>query len=363
MRVFLIALCACGSASTTAPAPTRPSTTAVAKKRAPPREPVDVITALGQSATESAWIAPGPAQLVLGGTSVQAPEHAPRLEVNVLEQQGNDVRVGVRLEHARFALWMSRSRLLSMIAKDHRIAVPGVFGPNPMHVVLRAGAQVQRLAVKEGTTQIRYVGALEAEGWVPDDLLVDRLPSGREKQGRVQTGRKQLMLTPGSVIRAEPKWAGQQLAILNQGYFVDEIRKVDDTAPAGPKRLDGIKQIEGVNIAENKRRTDDGWFEVSYEDGDIYVHGYASKQAPPGRTHKQKQPEQTPPLAPNGTARDGVCLHVGREPIGFIVGDRAVVVEPATRAGWSMVTIDTPWGPIAFEAKGAADAELATCDS
>src|SRR5689334_11938776 len=110
MRAFLIALCACGGGAATISSPTK---TAVpkTKPRVETRAPVDVIDVLAQPVAESSWIAPGPAQLVLGGASVQALDGTPRLEVTVLEEQGNDIRVGVRLDQARFALWMSRSRL------------------------------------------------------------------------------------------------------------------------------------------------------------------------------------------------------------------------------------------------------------
>jgi hypothetical protein len=364
MRVFLIALCACGSTSATAPAPATPAQ-AAAKKRPAERAPVDIIASLAQQPAELSWIAPGPAQIVLGGTSVQALENAPRLEVSVVDEQGNDVRVGVRLEHARFALWMSRTRLLSLIKSDHRMTFPGVFtaGADPMQVVLRGGAQVQRLAKKDDNTQVRYVGAVEVEGWVPTAKLVDRWPAGRENRGRVSNGRKPLMLVSGAVIRFEPKWSGQPLAILNQGYFVDEIRPVDDTNPVGgPPRIGDVKKLEGMKKLETpKPKNNDGWFEVSYEDGDVFVHGYVSKQAPPGRAHKKKPPEQTVPLTPNVTAHDGACLRIGNEEVGFIVGDQAVVVEKTDRAGAFKVTIDTPWGPISFDARGTAESELAKC--
>jgi hypothetical protein len=326
MRVFLIALCACGGTAVTGPSATTPAPVAT-KKTVEPRPAVDVIAVLSQPLVESSWIAPGPAQLVLGGASLQAEGGAPRLEVSVLEEQGNDVRVGVRLDHARFALWMARSRLLALVAHDQRINVPGVFasGPDPMHVTLHAGAQVQRLARKGGTTHVRYVGALEVEGWIPDAALADRAPAGRTPIGRVPTGRKPLMLMPGAVIRVEPKWAAQQLAVMNQGYFVDEIQAIDQA-----------------------------WSEVSYEDGDVAVHGYVSKRDPPGRTHRKQAPEQFPALAPNATATDGTCLVIAGEEVGFLVGDQAIVREPSERPGWVMITIDTPWGPLGFDSKGGS---------
>jgi hypothetical protein len=179
---------------------------------------------------------------------------------------------------------------------------------------------------------VRYVGSLEVEGWVPDDALVERGEPGRTRMGRIPTGRKQMTLMPGAVIRVEPKWAGAQLAVMNEGYFVDEVKAVDDA-----------------------------WSEVSYEDGDLLVHGYVSKRDPPGRMHHKKQQEQTTPLVPNVTAPALTCLWYGGEEIGFLVEDQAVLLDKSDRVGWSRLTIDTPWGPIDFDAKGTAETELAKC--
>ncbi len=332
MRVFLIALCACGAS--TAGAPPQGPTPISAKPKGEAHAPVDVIATLAKPLVASAWIAPGAAQLVLGGAPLQALEGAPSIEVDMLEEQGNDVRVGVRLEHARFALWTARSRLLAIIARDHRLELPGVFaiGGDPMQVVLRAGAQVQRIAVKDKRTRVRYVGAFEVEGWVPNEVLTDRGSPGRSNRGRVPTSRKQMHLLPGAVIRVEAKWAAQQLAVLNEGYVVDEIKPIDDA-----------------------------WSEVGFEDSDLYVHGYVSKRDPPGRTHRKKSPEQIAPLVPNVNANDGTCLYVGGEEIGFIVGTQAVLVEKASRAGWFALTIETPWGPLSFDAKGPTETELVKC--
>jgi len=333
MRVFLIALCACGGPPTKLVSPAGPSAVAT-KPAVAARAPVDVIASLGQPLAESSWIAPGPAALVLGGTPVQAIDGAPRLEVNVLEEQGNDVRVGVRLDYAKFALWMSRTRLLAIVARESQVSFPGaaMFGVDAMRVVLHGGAQVQRLAKKDRNTQVRYVGALEVEGWLPDEALVDREPAGRTKLGRIPTGRKTLMLMTGAVIRVEPKWVAQQLAVMNQGYFVDEIKPLDDA-----------------------------WSEIAYEDGDVFVHGYVSKHDPPGRTHRKKEPEQTTPLTPNANVADGTCLWFGGEEIGLLVGDQAVLLAKGDRAGWFTLTIDTPWGPLDFDAKGGTETELAKC--
>jgi hypothetical protein len=210
-----------------APEPRRaPETTIVSRTRMP-SEPVDVLARLSAPLTDASWIIPGPAQLILGGTSLQIADGAPVMEVDLLEEQGNDVRVGIRLEHARFALWTSRARLLAVLARDQRIDGDFGGGPDPIEVVLHTGTGVRRLAKRDGRTQIRYVGAVEVEGWVPDEVLAERGKAGRHS-GRVYSGRKQLMVTPGSIIRTEPRWMGKQLAVMNEGFFLDTIKEIDD---------------------------------------------------------------------------------------------------------------------------------------
>lgn len=336
MRAFLIALCGCVAATSSVPEPVSPTVARPTRSRVEPRAPVDAASALAQPLAESSWIVPGPAQLALGGASLQALEGAPRLEVSVLEEQGQDVRVGVRLDHARFAVWMARSRLLAIVAREQRVqqaGAPIAIGGDAMQVVLRRGAQVQRLARKDGQTQVRYIGAFEVEGWLPDDAIADRAPAEHKQPGRIpRGGRKPLMLMQGAIVRAEPRWAGHPLAVMNHGYFVDIIKQLDDA-----------------------------WTEISYEDGDLAVHGYVSRRDPPGRTHRKKQVETASTLVPNATVRDATCLYIAGEPVGFIVGNRQVLVEKTARPRWYTLTIDTPWGEIAFEASGATAQELATC--
>lgn len=306
------------------------------KPRTEARPPVDVIAVLAQPRAETSWIEPGPAQLALGGTSLQAREDAPRLEVDLLEEQGRDIRVGVRLEHARFALWMARSRLLAIVTREQpvrQVGAPMGTKAQAAHVVLRRGAQVQRLAHEDGQTRVRYLGALEIEGWLPDDALADRAPAGHKQIGRISKARtKPLLVIHGAVIRAEPRWAAHPLAIVGTTHFVDAIEELDDA-----------------------------WAKVSYEDGDVAVSGFLSRRDPPARTHRRKSVEPTSALAPNATVRDGTCLYVDGEPVGFIVGDRPVYVEPAARVGWYTLAIDSPWGDIAFEARGVTATELLAC--
>jgi hypothetical protein len=331
VRAALIALAACG-----APA-------AVAPRRDPPRPPpavreevpVDPIAALAPGGADRSWIAPGPLQLELGATPLQPAREDGAIEAAVIADRGSSLRVGVLLEHVRFAAWIDRARLYSIVVRDARVDVGGIVDfTRHTEVVLRAGARVRRLAHRSGATQIRYLGALEVEGWLRDDELSLAGPP-RDPIGRIPTGRQVLTVLPGSVIRDEPRWSAHQLAVMANGYFLDTIAELDDA-----------------------------WVEVGYEDGDLEVHGFVSRHDPPGRVHRPREPELAPtPLAPNATIAGGTCLHAreGGEPIGYVVGDMPAEIEPGARAGWFAVSLDTPWGPIAFAAQGPTEGELVTC--
>src|SRR4051812_7070162 len=121
---------------------------AVHKKPSPHDRPVvvELIPALSADRKDASWILPGPAALQLGGASVDAPSDAPVLEVDWLGAQGNDVRVGVRLDAARFAVWTRRARMLGVLTRDERIEGNLWTNRDIVEVVLHAGAQVIRLA-------------------------------------------------------------------------------------------------------------------------------------------------------------------------------------------------------------------------
>lgn len=343
MRVLVIGLClsACGGASPPAK-PTSISRDHARDPRSPPpgvpsetdRAPVDPIAALTPHGdAEVSWIIPGPIQLELGDTEILAGGSGRPIEVGPIDRQGNLERVAVRLEHARFSAWIDRGHMLSVLTRDQRIEPFGAPAIDSYaQVVLRAGATVRRLAHRGHSTQVRYLGALQIEGWVPDAALADR-GHRRDGAGRIPTGRQARIVIPGAVIRAEPRWAASELAIMARGYIVDVVRELAD-----------------------------GWTEVSYEDGDVAVHGFVSTRDPPGRVHRWREADAIPAVAPNATVAGGTCLHArpDGEPIGYIVGDRPVDLDH-NGAGWWTLTIDTPWGPLGFAARGPSQTELDTC--
>lgn len=329
MRALAIALL---SACTASPPPAAHPAPPRAGASRPNRPPVDPIAALAGDPGEVAWLVPGPMQLELGGPTLAAGGSGRPIDVAPIDDQGNLVRVAVRLEHARFSLWIDRGKLLAVLTRDHKIDPlgPPVIGSD-VEVVLRAGARLQRLAHKDHATHVRYLGELEVEGWVPDALLGER-GRARDGAGRIPTGRPNRMVTPGSVIRTEPKWAASALATTVNTGFLDVIERVDDA-----------------------------WLEVAYEDGDVSVRGFVSLRDPPGRVHRWPERDTTPTAAPTGKVAAGTCLYARPrgEAIGYVVGDRPAELEDAGD-GWWTLTLDTPWGPIGFAAQGAAG-ELAAC--
>ena len=293
-----------------------------------PIDPIGVLAPVDDQPLS--WLTPGPVQLELGGKAIESPGGSRPIEVAIVERSSNFVRAVVRLPYARFSLWSDRAKLYAVLQRAHRIT--GLPGRSEMYVELQAGARVKRLARKTKQTQIRYLGAVEVETWVPDDLLGDQGSSRR--MGKIPTGRRPAMLFGGSIIRAEPVWGNNQLAIAVNGYLIDSIRELED-----------------------------GWMEVGYADGDVAVRGYASKRQPPGAVHRPKDPDAPPPVtAPNTKVASGTCLYAKREgeAIGYVVGDRDVQLDDAGNGWWSLA-VDTPWGPIAFAAKGPSGTALTPC--
>jgi hypothetical protein len=330
--VALVGLVACGGAQAPAPAaaPEAPARGAT-RPAADSRVPVDPIAALAPvDGAEVSWLAPGAAQLELDGATFDSPGSARPIEVSIIDRHGSKVRVALRLPHARFSLWTSSNRLFAVMRKDHRVSSP--FGD--AFALVRAGARVKRLAHEGKRTQIRYSGALEVEGWVPDEVLGESGPP-HEYRGRFPSGRRTLMVTPGAVIRAKPEWAAEELAVMANGYFLDTRKE----------------------LAE-------GWTEVSYDDGDLSVHGFVSKRLPPGQVHRpHSDPETQPvPVTPNAKVASGTCLYarVKGDAVGYIVGEREVDLADG-ETGWFSLALDTPWGPIAFAARGPTRSDLMKC--
>jgi hypothetical protein len=339
MRAFLIVVAACGgTTSSAAPppalAPDTPSPRVV-RRASIPEGPVDPIAALAQPRVETGWVVPGPTQLVLGGTSLQPLDEKP-LEVDLLEERGGEIRVGVRLDHARFALWVARSRLLGVIAREQNVSespTEQVVTDSMPSVTLRAGARVYPVAYKSGFTRVRYLGSLEVEGWVPSAAVADRGPAGHAT-GRRFGGRKPLLVQTGATIRTDKRWGARALAVAHYSMFVQIIEVLDD-----------------------------GWNKVGYADADVAVTGFVSRRDPPSRTHRARDSDPPTPLLTNITVPADTCLYASDDPIGFVVGDQAAAIEPSPRVGWFTLTLDTPWGAVPFEARGPAETALAKCPS
>lgn len=334
MRSFVLLLAACGGAAPTATSPATPDPEVIGPRSIEePHAPIDPIAVLAPVEDQPmSWVSPGPVQLELGGAGIESPGGSKPIEFAIVDRSSNFVRGVVRLPHARFSLWSDRARLFGVLTRDHRITVRSG-RPSEMFVMLRAGARVKRLARKNKQTQIRYVGALEVETWVPDELLGDQ-GSGEKRSGKMPSGRRAATLLPGSIIRNEPQWGQNQLAVALNAFALDTVQELAD-----------------------------GWVEVMYNDGDVSLHGFTSKRLPPGQVHRPKDPD-APPLVttPNAKVASGTCLYAKRDgdKIGYVVGDRDVQLDDAGN-GWWTLSLDTPWGPIGFAAKGPSASALTPC--
>ncbi|MEJ7603940.1 MAG: SH3 domain-containing protein [Kofleriaceae bacterium] len=335
---FVIAACTTPVAAPPPRAPTSPVAPAQARDL-PLRAPVDPIAPLAPADRDPvSWLVPGRIQLEPGGAPIEGPTGNRPLEVGVIDERGRLVRVAIRLDHARFSVWTEQSHLLAVVTQLQLVRpVPGGGGgPSEMTVTLRPGVKVQRLARKTTWTQVRFIGPLSLEGWIPEASLGQQWPRDQLRRGgRMASPRKTLMLSPGAVIRTEPKWTGRQLAVMSTGYFVETVAERGD-----------------------------GWFEVIYRDGELEVHGFVSKRDPPGRAHRFTDPDvPLPKITANVKLPSGTCLHAraGGDPVGYLVGDVAVELAQGSKLGWWDVAIDTPWGPITFAAGGPDVQSLASC--
>jgi hypothetical protein len=332
--VAIVVVAACSGGPTgAAPDPDVPRGASAKPKRAIDDTPIvdDPITALAPVADGPvSWLVPGRIQLELAGPTLDAPGGNRPIEVVLLDRHGGNVRAGVRLDHARFAVWSDAARLLGVVMREHKLSLPGP--PSDKFAMLRPGAKVRRLAQKKGQTQVRYSGAVEIEAWVPDDLLGHSTTAQRNV--RTPSGRRTLMVIPGSIIRVEPKWAAAELATTASSAFLDIVKEIDDA-----------------------------WVEVIYSDREVNLHGFVSRRAPPGRVHRTKDPDVPPStVTPNAKVASGTCLYGrrGGDPLGYLVGDQDVLLEDAGNNAWT-ISIDSPWGVIAFHARDPTEQTLAAC--
>ncbi|CAN5904667.1 hypothetical protein BH11MYX3_BH11MYX3_16750 [soil metagenome] len=328
-RIGFVVLAACGGSA--APAPTTPKQAPLTRPSTVDLAPADPIAVLAPAVDSVSWLVPGQAQLELDGPPIETPGGGAPIEVTVFGIQGNRVRVAVRLEHARFSLWTDRNRMFAVMRTTQRLDVHGM---GTAQVTVNAGARVKRIGHKGAATNIRYFGALEVEGWVPDTALADAGPP-QEALSRFPSGHRTLMVTPGSVIRSEPRWVGGELAVMANGYFLDLLDELED-----------------------------GWNEVEYRDRDLSVRGFVSQRLPPGQVHRPRNDATTQPIPviPNTSVASGTCLYarIKGDLIGYIVGDRAVDLVDA-ELGWYALSIDSPWGPLTFAARGPTRSDLFAC--
>jgi hypothetical protein len=332
----VILLAACGAPAATPTAPTAPrDPDPVPANVDEPQVAIDPIAVLSPLRDQPvSWVTPGPVQLELGGSGIESPGGTRPIEIAIIERQGTSIRAAVRLEHARFSVWTARARLFGVLTRDVKIRPQGANPTSDKFALLRAGARVTRLARnKAKQTQIRYVGGIEVEGWVPDDALDDAGPGG-VRGGRRPMGRRPAMMIPGSIIRTESKWGTNLVAVVNTSHMLDTVAELAD-----------------------------GWIEVKYADGDVEVRGFTSRRQPPGTVHRQRDPDAPPPvITPNAKVPSGTCLFSKRsgDKIGYVVGDREVQLDDLG-GGWWTLAVDTPWGPLPFAAKGPSASALTPC--
>jgi hypothetical protein len=335
-----IVLAACGASPST-PAPRAPTPPDVP---APPERPttieeddaaVDPIAVLAPDDANATAMIPARIQLEHGGASIETPGGNQLIDkVRVFAKQGGLVRVAVRLPHARFSVWTQPDALLSSIKRDQVVSqfAGGGGGFGDKQVTLKAGAPVQRLARKDKWSQIRYVGRMQVEGWVPDAALAE-LGQRRGMFGPIITNG--VFVFKGTVLRTESKWGSRELAVVAQPQL----------------RVELVQSVDRM------------WSEIRYSDLEVQVSAFINKQMREGRIAETRGPETPPPkVSTNELAPSGTCLHarIDGEAIDYIVGDQRVGLDDAGD-GWWNLAVDTPWGPITFVARGSGKDTLAAC--
>lgn len=325
----VVALAACGGGDVAVAVATPKHTHAAI-------EPVDPIAVLAAPQTDHAWIVPGVAQLELDGSSTVAPRGGGELDVALLEENRDKVRVAVRTDTLAFAVWTERARLLGVLARDQIVSSRPGGDSSTLAMELRAGAHVRRLGRKDGWLEVRYLGGIEIDGWIPDDAVVDRVHTVAGLNGLLPQ-RPLLAVTHGAVIRDATSWSARQLAVVNNANYVDTIHEIDKA-----------------------------WIEVAYVDRDVRVHGFLDRTAPPGITHVP--PDElvvSLPGLPAAIVSRGTCLYAAPdgEPIGFTVADQSSAQVEPWQPGWFRVALDTPWGPILFAVRGPAATAAEPCEA
>ena len=339
--IVLIGAAACGSAS--APvlragdgAGSAASPTRARGSRAEIDDPqVDPLVELAREDYAAGWIAPRQLVLAPHGTPLYPPANLPVQQVQILERHGRELRIGVRQEGARFALWTDTTGLLATVKRALRVETTGTYGFTPdAQVELQAGAPVSVLGKDDHRTHVRYLGALEVDGWIPTDALGDRGPSG-PRGGSVLRGMHPLTVMPGTAIRTEARWGAPLLAVVAHSYFIDDLKDLGD-----------------------------GKHEVEYLDADVHVHGFVATRDPPeavrGRPRDPPPPVGATPTT--ATVASGTCLYdrPRGDAIGYIDGATPVDLEPGS-GSWFTITLDTVWGPLTFAAQGASVTDLVAC--
>jgi hypothetical protein len=319
---------------------TPPAPSAVVARAPRPSAPVDALAVLlTASPGPASWVTVGDARLELGGPTIEAAVDDAPIAVRVVERSARLVRVAFAGDKVRFLLWTDAERLLGVVRRNAVVSshAGGEYRDpsRPAEALLNAGAQVVRLAHANGYVQVRYRGGLEVEGWLPDAAIAE---DGDAIVGasRILSGARGLLVSPGTVIRAEPAWAARSLAVVADAYLLDQVGPTDA----------------------------DGWTEVEYRDQAVTVHGFTSIRQPPGRLHRPAAVDPPPPTTPPDTAlRAGTCLYgrVAGELVGYLPRADTYAVQPAERDGWWRILVDTPWGEVAFAAPGSAPPDLATC--
>lgn len=273
---------------------------------------------------QRSWVMPRAARLEVGDRP-SSPENEPTepVEVMLVEPGPTMIRVAAALPGARVAVWVDRKDLFAVISRDVTVRAPFTAVNADIGVTLRAFAPVEILEKEKERSRVRYSGAVELETWVPNDSLTWEAEP-EVLGGLVGGGGKVLHAAPGLAIRAEPRWGGSLIAALARTYFISEVRAVDDA-----------------------------WSEVRYSDNAVSVRGFASRRDPPvklARRAPSTQPSST--LATDDKLPAGTCLHArARGEIVGITNNVAVVTAEGEGEGWKVVTMDTPWGPLAFAAR------------